>query len=88
MAKLIWKDDYKKSANGEPAGSELGTKSGMRVVVHHYIGYPPEQWLATTYGPNLFDRLELKAKTLAEAKLETLATARTVLQTKLKELGE
>jgi len=45
-----------------PSSTELTLDSGrLRVLVHHYVGYPPLQWLLTCYPP-LFDKTSLGDK--------------------------
>lgn len=56
-----WADSHKKDSSRLIVGA-------FRLMVHHYIGYPPEQFLASCHG--VFERKELKSITLDEAKTE------------------
>jgi hypothetical protein len=49
-------------------GAELQTKS-LRIIVHHYVGYPPESWFVTCHDLNVVIRALEDAKTLDDAKV-------------------
>jgi hypothetical protein len=47
----------------------------IRITVHHYIGYAPDEWFVSTL-PSLFSRAPLQANTLKDAKAEALRLVR------------
>jgi hypothetical protein len=60
-----WRDNAQKTA------SDLYYARGCRISVHTYMGYPPDTFFVTCF-PLGVERVELKAKTLDEAKKEGL----------------
>lgn len=60
---------------------------GFKLVVHHHIYYPKDQWLATCH-PELFTRRELQSKDLAEAQREAISMLRAELEKAWKEINE
>jgi len=66
-----WEDTHKTGG----AASKVGE---FRLVVHHYVGFPPEQYLASCHG--VFENKELKSKVLNEAKIEAEEILRFYLQ--------
>jgi hypothetical protein len=62
---FVWRDNAQKTA------SELYYAPGARVSVHTYMGYPPDTFFVTCF-PLGVERVELRAKTLDEAKKEGL----------------
>lgn len=53
----------------------------VRVVIHHFVGYPPDVWFATVRvcGAEVVGRRELSARDPEEAKGEALEIARATL---------
>lgn len=73
-----WKYNHKKDS----AQIQVGL---FRLVVHHYTGYPPEQYLASCGG--VFDLKILKSESLEEGKKEAEELLRSYLQSALDALG-
>jgi hypothetical protein len=69
-AKLVWAE------SGRQAEAHIDE---LRIVVHHHIDYPPELWLLSVHGID-WGHIELKAKTLEEAKKEALERLKTHLE--------
>lgn len=63
-----WKDKKNRSGDVESSEIRLGV---FRLIVHRYVGYPPDMWLATCYG--VFDKTEMKSKDIDEAKCQAKA---------------
>lgn len=72
-----WKDDH------DGRASEIDFRS-VRLVVHHYVGYPPDLWLLSVYG--LREKVPLQSKTLVLAKVEALAWLRGYLSYLLRDV--
>lgn len=77
---MMWKDETKKGV----VVSSTATIGPFKLVVHHYIGCPPELWFATCYG--LFTQNELKGSDLAESKIRAMALLKILLAQAIREI--
>lgn len=79
---IKWEDKYRKEA---VYASEL--KLGkFTLVVHRFVGYPKDMWLASSYG--IFENKELASKDLAQAKIQAIAILQVMFEDALKDILE
>lgn len=56
----------------------------FKLSVHHYKGFPEDQWFVSS--PYIFDCISLESKDLNEAKTQAKAMLQLVLQDAIKEI--
>jgi hypothetical protein len=83
---MKWEED-KDYRTGKVRGTEARV-GPLRIVVHHYIGYPPERWFVSAHGLRDIDRRELQARDLDAAKAEAIEVVRRWLTSALAALPE
>ena len=84
-----WKDisSWSRTEKDRSEPKSWEAQIGMfRLIVHRYIHYPPDAWLASCRA-DVFQKLELKSKDIDEAKREAVEKLKVICADALKAIG-
>lgn len=78
---MKWNDEIRRGVV-EASTIKIGA---FKLVVHHYIGYPPELWMATCH--DLFSQKEMPGLNLEESKTKAVSILKNILEKSLNEIN-